>query len=568
VAARLPENSQGDLMTDKVFLKPNVLFEPLVNQWYAWPFLIAPGTAAMFIANLHLKIMQSFINAPQVHISALKNPAMLGGPFINYDASKVAAIKALLDKTTTEQRHMLQFAEAVKQLDEMLTNEANGYSLTALYEKAPEALKGYVELVYDANNHPSIRFIEGLLYKSQFYNSASQSVALSLIDNDNRQFILSTPLLEDESRLHLRVPFDDERLDELFKMKHVPQPYEYIRDLFKITAGQDELFSSFFTTTTNGHRTPDYDGDGVRIRYFGHACLLIESKEINILCDPVIGYEFESDINRYTYDDLPERIDYLVITHAHQDHCIFETLLQLRHQIKNIIVPRSSGGELIDPSMKLVLRSIGFKNVVEIGEMEMIDVEGGTITGIPFLGEHADLNVKTKIAYLVTLGGKSIMCAADSNNIEPKLYEHVREVVGDVDALFLGMECDGAPLTWLYGPLLTKPLARKMDQSRRFDGSDAIKGLKIVELLNARHAYVYAMGQEPWLTFLTSIQYTKQSRPIVESDKLVEECRRRGIESKRLFGCEAIILDSIEMWEPAALQDKVAGAAGIVVGRA
>jgi len=193
--------------------------------------------------------------------------------------------------------------------------------------------------------------------------------------------------------------------------------------------------------------------------------------------------------------------------------------------------------------MKLALTTIGFKNVIEIGEMETIDIEDGSITGIPFIGEHADLNIKTKIAYLVKLAGKTIMCAADSNNIEPKLYEHISEFVKEVDALFLGMECDGAPLTWLYGPLLTKPLARKMDQSRRFDGSDFARGFKIVEQLNAKRAYVYAMGQEPWLTFLTSLQYTPESRPIVESDKLVAECQQRNIDAKRLFGCEAINLN-------------------------
>ena len=165
---------------------------------------------------------------------------MLGGPFINYDASKVGAIKALIDKTTREQQHLLEFAEAVKQLDDMLTNEANGYALTPLYEKIPEPLKGYVELVYDANNHPSIRFIEGLLYKSRFYSSDSQSVAMSLLNNDDRQFILSTPLLEDENRLHLKMAFKDERINELFKMKRTPQPYEYIRDLFEITRGSGQ----------------------------------------------------------------------------------------------------------------------------------------------------------------------------------------------------------------------------------------------------------------------------------------------------------------------------------------
>jgi hypothetical protein len=48
------------------------------------------------------------------------------------------------------------------------------------------------------------------------------------------------------------------------------------------------------------------------------------------------------------------------------------------------------------------------------------------------------------------------------------------------------------------------------------------------------------MGQEPWLTYLTSIVYTDTSRPIIESDKLVEECRRRGITAERLYGYKEI----------------------------
>jgi hypothetical protein len=44
------------------------------------------------------------------------------------------------------------------------------------------------------------------------------------------------------------------------------------------------------------------------------------------------------------------------------------------------------------------------------------------------------------------------------------------------------------------------------------------------------------MGQEPWLTYLTSIQYTETSRPIVESNKLVASCQDQGLVSKRLYG--------------------------------
>jgi len=524
-----------------VYLKPNVLVEPLFNQWYAWTNLIAPAASAMYVANSHLKIMQSFVASPQLHVSALKNPAMLGGPFINYGPERVGEVRELLERTKQEQAHVIEFAEAVKALDQTLAEEATGLSLEPLYGKVPEPLKGYVELVYDLNHAPSIRFIEGLLYRSPFYNPSSQSVALSLTERDDRSFVFSTPRLERPNWLNLPVPFSHEGLDLLFSMKRTPQPSGRAEEALGIRREQSELFSTFFTEAPPPP-APAYDGEGVRIRYFGHACVLFETRETSVLCDPVISYDIPGDVPRYAYADLPARLDYVVITHNHQDHCMFETLLQLRHKIKQILVPRNNGGWLADPSMKLVLQRLGFDNVREVDEMEAVPVPGGSITGLPFFGEHADLHVRTKMAYAVTLRGRTALLVADSENLEPKLYEHIRACVGDVDVLFIGMECDGAPLSWLYGPLLTKPLARKMDQSRRSNGSDYPKALSIVERLAPRQVYVYAMGQEPWLTYLTSIQYTPESRPIVESDKLVAECARRGLVSERLFGRKEIIL--------------------------
>src|SRR6185369_5710466 len=101
----------------ELYLRQNALIEPLFNQWYAWSHLIPPATAAMFVANSHLKIMQSFINSPQVHLSAMKNPAMIGGPFINYGAKRADEIKALMEKTIKEQACLLSLAQAIKALD-------------------------------------------------------------------------------------------------------------------------------------------------------------------------------------------------------------------------------------------------------------------------------------------------------------------------------------------------------------------------------------------------------------------------------------------------------------------
>lgn len=527
---------------DKLYLKGNVMIEPLFNQWYAWSYLISPSTAPMYVANLHLNLMESFIIAPQVHVSALKNPANLGGPFIDYDASKIPQIKALREKTLKENPPMLAFADAVKSLDKILAEEATGLSLEALYQKIPDALRGYVELVYDLNNHPSIRFIEGLLYHSPYYNESSQSLTLTLAEKDQRSFVFSTPRLDHGTGLTLNMPFRHSGLTELFKMRDTPQPVGHVVEALGIRDDQAEVFNTFFTSEPPPARSA-FKGPGVRIRYFGHACILIESEHTSILCDPVISYPCASGLERYSFCDLPEQIDYVLITHNHQDHCMFETLLPLRHKIKNVVVPKNNGGSLADPSLKLILQNVGFSQVREIDEMETIPVEGGGITGLPFLGEHADLNIRTKIAYLINLEGNTMVCAADSNNIDPHLYRNLQDFVGAVDVFFVGMECDGAPLSWLYGPLLTRPMPRKVDQSRRFDGSNFEKAIDIVERLRPSQVYVYAMGQEPWLTYLTSIQYTDESRPIVESNKLVQECRNRGITAERLYGHKEIFLN-------------------------
>jgi L-ascorbate metabolism protein UlaG (beta-lactamase superfamily) len=271
----------------------------------------------------------------------------------------------------------------------------------------------------------------------------------------------------------------------------------------------------------------------------------LETPDMTMLFDPVLSYTYESEVSRYTYQDLPDSIDYVVITHNHQDHVLFETLLQLRRKVKNVIVPTSSGGFLQDPSLKLILRNIGYKNVIELDQMESLEFENGSITALPFLGEHSDLNVQCKAAHLVRVGKRSLLFAADSCNLEPRLYEHLHEEIGNVNAIFLGMECDGAPLSWLYGPLLTRKIERAIDESRRLAGSNFDQAIDVVRRFNCKETYVYAMGQEPWLNYIMSLKYTEQSRPIVESNRLIQECFSQGLSAERLFGEKEILIEQL-----------------------
>jgi L-ascorbate metabolism protein UlaG (beta-lactamase superfamily) len=520
---------------ESLYLKPDVQIEPLFYNWYAWPYLIPPATASRNLVERCLKYMDSYINAPQAHATALKNPKMLGGPFLDLGGKHVDEVRRLREETKRQAANLIELSIAIDELDRMLRDRAKGYSLSTLYPMIPPALRGYVELVYDLANTPSFRVIEQLLYKSKFYDTSAQSLMLSPNSRDDRPFILSTPRLEGPEVIHVRTAFDSVVFDQLALSRFKPVNMTVLLDSVPLPSSSRTAFRNCFTTAKPrpGGR---YTGNGVRWRYFGHACVLLETARTSILFDPAISYEYPSDCPRYTFNDLPEQIDYVVHTHGHHDHVVLESLLQLKPLIKNIVVPKGGSGSLSDPSLKLLLQRLGFKSVVELDEMESLDVGDFQLTALPFFGEHGDLNIRSRLAYFVRTPRQRFLFAADSCNIEPTLYEHVRSELGDADVLFIGMECDGAPMSTLYGPLATKRMERGMDESRRFAGSDFSQAMNIVEHFNCEEVYVYAMGQEPWLTHIMSLKYTNESRPIVESNLLVEECIRRGKYSERLYG--------------------------------
>lgn len=519
------------------FLRPTIKAEPLIWQWYAWPHLIPPITAACNIFERHLKIMQSYVQNPHIHCQAVKDPKLLGGPFIDLDGQKVEEIKNLITQTKKDCEQLILLNNAFKELDRVLQSEAQGDSLESYYARIPTPLKGLLELVYDLNNHPSIRLIEPLIYKN-YYSIESQRIALSETDSDFRKFVLSTPRLDQDDEVYLNIPFSDPKLDRLFRMKEEPQSLDKIQALLEIPESKQLLFQSFFTTTPPSIVDDrNYQGGGIRLRYFGHACVLVQTKLVSILFDPVVSYPIQTnEVPRYTFSDLPDQIDYVVITHNHQDHIMFETLLQLRHKIGSIVFPSNHVGALEDPSIKLILKYTGFSSLVELKEMDTITLEEGEIMALPFLGEHSDLNIQSKLSYSIQLKGKKFFFAADSNNLDPSLYDHIFNYIGPIDMLFLGMECDGAPLTWLYGPLLSTPLKRTHDRNRTLSGSNFEKAWKIAEKSNCKAAYVYAMGQEPWLSYIMALKYSQDSPQIIESDKFIQTCKANGVESERLFG--------------------------------
>lgn len=523
-----------------VYLKSDVKIEPLVCRWYAWSYLIGPAQLALHITYRILPLLESFASNPAVHIGANSDPDMYGGPFVSLGEDDVALVRQLLADTELQCADLIRFARELRALDTLLQEKAAGFSLNEYYGQLPQSLQGLVELLYDIQHRPGVRVFESLLYEADMA-PGTQEIMLQATDEQQRHFFMSTPRVATPDSLSFKMDFKDARIDALAAMRSKAAPLDDIARLFEVGEAQRELFGSFFTTDAPGSKGEQaWAGDGVRMRYFGHACVLFQTAGTTILFDPFVSIE-DKDDQRLTINDLPEVIDYVVITHSHQDHFSAEMLLQLRHRIKRVIVPVNNSGNIADPSMKLVLRELGFDNVEVLDALDKIEVPGGHILSLPFTGEHADLPIYSKQAIALALGGKTFMFLVDSDGRDAVLYERIMRVVGPVDALFIGMECHGAPLNWLYEPLLGKPIARRNNESRRLSGADCERAANILAKINPPRVFVYAMGQEPWMQYIMGLQYKPDSIQLTESDKFLKLCAGQGIVAERLFGSKEIV---------------------------
>lgn len=469
----------------QLYLKPDVRVEPLVDRWHARAQLIAPATAAMNLFAAQARILRSYLQAPQIHAAASKNPAMAGGPFVDYATPRVEETRALLARLESRE-DLRALYEAIVELDQKLRTKASGFPLAWLYDKVPEALGGAVELVYDREHRASLRLIEPLLYRSGAYDRARQSLMLAAAPSPRSPNFLATPRLDAPGQLHLPIPFDHPGIDDLFAMSLAPRGFADIAARLGVEDPQAPLLRELLSPQAPAAAVR-HEGPGASWRHLGRGGILVESGTGSLLLDPVLdaGPEVEA---------LPARIDEVLITRDRPRDLLIETLLRLRHRTARVVVPRSGGGALQDPSLRLLLQSIGFTSVVELGELEDLATPLGRIIGLPFLGGHGDLDVRAKLSYRIETGGHSLVFAAGAGNLAPALYGRLRAALGGVDLLFLALSTDGPPLSWDYGPLFTSPLPRDKDQARRISGTGLAGAKAVVEQLAPKALRVHAEG--------------------------------------------------------------------------
>ncbi|MEO8153075.1 MAG: MBL fold metallo-hydrolase [Rhizobacter sp.] len=527
--------------------KPSTVIEPLVNGWVAYTHNVAPLAAGLTARHYQLGNLRQYLASPAANVEACRNPTLRAGRFVNVPVERVADVQALLERTEAELGESVRLGDALMQFQQQLPARASeGLPMAPLYPRLPEPLRGMVELFYDYATRPGVRVIEPLVYASSHYKPHLQSFRLHALALDrDRDFIFSTPRLAGGGELHWHVPFDDPRVDRLFRLDVEPLALPEIRALLGLDVSSDAMLLGVLEVAPpKPAPRPSWDGDTPRITHFGHACVLVEWKGTNILVDPCIGVRPSAEPDeRPSYDDLPAHIDYVLVTHSHHDHFTLETLLRLRNRIGCLVVPRAIGLHYGDVSLKLLARRIGFREVVEMDTLERLPLPDGEIIAVPFLGEHADLP-HAKTGYVVRAGDQQMLFAADSDCLDVRQYERLLEVLGPVQHVFLGLECVGAPMSWSCGAFFPVPPTVEQDQSRRQHGCDATRGMKLLRALRATHLYVYAMGLEPWYEWLLGLAYTAEAEQIRQMKKILAAATADGLDARLLRAPAQLVLEA------------------------
>ena len=193
-------------------LSESTVVEPLMDQWVAWTHVLSPVASSLHLLKYQLTTLASYLKNPEIHITACRNPKLLGGPFIDIPVQRKHEVDALSRHIQTERADELQLGKDLLEFQNYLAREVKGQSIEPYYGKLPPGLQGRVELAYDYSNHPMVRCIESLFYESSYYKPHLQSLRILKQARDNsRSFYMSTPRLPQPEQIDWAMPFVETR---------------------------------------------------------------------------------------------------------------------------------------------------------------------------------------------------------------------------------------------------------------------------------------------------------------------------------------------------------------------
>lgn len=254
-----------------------------------------------------------------------------------------------------------------------------------------------------------------------------------------------------------------------------------------------------------------------RVRFLGHATVLLEIADRRILTDPVLT-ERVLFIRRVTNElpRTPESPAAVLISHAHQDHLHLPSMKLLPRDLP-IVVPVGLGA---------LIRRWGFESVTELAVGAEVALGPVTVRAVPAI--HSGMRPPSgpraeAIGFLIAGGGRTIYFAGDTDLFDEMagLAEH-------------GIEVALLPV-WGWGPRLGPG---HLNPER---AAEAVARLRPSVAIPIHWGTLWPMAM-PW-------RRHRLSEPPIQ---LVEEVRRRNLPARVVILSPGEALDLPELGRGAA----------------
>ena len=220
----------------------------------------------------------------------------------------------------------------------------------------------------------------------------------------------------------------------------------------------------------------------MKITYVTQACVLIEIQDIKILTDPwLVGPCWAGNLWHYPPPKrTPESftgIDFLYLSHAHEDHFQIESINRLPPEIKDTQVIIS---DFDKPYFERAIRAVGFSNVKVMEHDESTTIAPG-ITLDMIRNDEGDDD-----SSIVLQGdGSTVFCQTD-NLMSLKEAERLGKKY-NIDALFTINTQTG-----MFPGFFDFPAETMMELSKKKIESTAKYSVNVAKLLNAKTIVPYA----------------------------------------------------------------------------
>jgi L-ascorbate metabolism protein UlaG (beta-lactamase superfamily) len=176
-----------------------------------------------------------------------------------------------------------------------------------------------------------------------------------------------------------------------------------------------------------------FEGDGARIAFVGHASFLVQTRGRNLLIDPVwaervspVSFAGPKRTNApgIAFEDLP-KIDTVLVTHNHYDHMDTQAIGRLWQRFQpRIITPLGNDAIMAREAPGVTATAVDWDQTIDLGDGLVVHVEPTEHWSARGVGDRMHA---LWASFVLEAGARKLYCVGDTGFGDGKSFQRVRQ---------------------------------------------------------------------------------------------------------------------------------------------